>query len=106
MNPDKVSAWYPYFCAFGLSISSFLYIAIDNLALTNLLILGWNAKTAVVGLMYKKVSLIINTFLLIIYFKTYAFVQLVYFFTFIDFCFEHILKVCNGFITYFLRLSN
>ena len=56
MNPDKVSAWYPYLCAFGLSISSFLFITIDNIFILNLMILGWNAKTAVVSLMYKKVS--------------------------------------------------
>ena len=77
MNPDKVSAWYPYLCAFGLSFSSFLYVATDNLALMNLLILGWNAKTAVVGLMYKKVSLTINTFLFNHKcFKTYCFCKI------------------------------
>ena len=56
VNPDKVSFWYPYLCAFGLSACSFLYIFIDNLALMEMQNLGWNAKTAVIGLMYKKVS--------------------------------------------------
>ena len=56
VNPDKVSKWYPYICAFGLSISSLLYVTFNNIALMDMQTLGWNAKSAVVGLMYKKVS--------------------------------------------------
>lgn len=56
-----VSSWYPYLCAFGLTISIFLCVTFNNLALMNMQILGWNAKCAVIGLMYRKVSTLLVT---------------------------------------------
>ena len=62
VDPAASPVWYPYLYATGLTLSSFAYILADTYMLMKLRVLGWNAKSAVVGLMYKKVSIAAKLF--------------------------------------------
>jgi len=57
VNPSSSPLWYPYLCATLLTLSSLIFILLDTWLTMVFQVMGWNARSAVVGLMYDKVSL-------------------------------------------------